>query len=370
MPGVPTFADFLAATKTHKITTADEILNDAVKNTYFMSEMLKNQEYSRVVRTGSSIKDTVKLTKAGSFEFYQPNATFSPQDRDTLTDVELDWRFAKTDFGFNDETITLNEGNPEDIYVNLKTKYRMDATTDMHDGLEEALWGKPNFSQMENGSGEAPPAYSFPAFITEDQQTFDASWTGNVMGVDPATEDRWRNQRAQYDETNPAGEENGILAAFDDIFLDVKFESPDTSSAYFVDDRLRKMKIVTNKDGHTLYKRILRGGNESFKSPEDPEYNNPRYAGIPVRYVSELDTALLDPNTGAAYATGEPRFFWINLMFLFPIFHTRGYMEQVGPIPGGITQPFSHAVYFRVWYNLFCRSRQRQGIVVPSSAVA
>ncbi len=367
MPGIPTFADFLVATKTTKITSATEILNDAVKNTYLLSDMLRGRGYTEFIKTGSRIKDTIRLTDAGSFEFYQPNATFNPMDRDTLTDVTEDWRFAKTDFGFNDETITLNEGNPEDIYVDLKQKYRMDASTDMMNGIEDALWATPNISTMESGTGTSPPAYSIPVFATEDGQTFNAAWNGTVMGVTPATEPRWRNKVESYDSANKADEENGILAAFDKMYLDVKFESPDSASEYFENDRLRYMKILTNRDGHTSYKRLLRGGNDQFGAgPSDPEYNNPRYSGIPIKYISSLDTALLDPATGAAWPSGKPRYFWINCMYVFPIFHSLGYLEQIGPIPGGIQQPFSHAVYFRTWYNLFCRSRQRQGIVIPA----
>lgn len=367
MPGLPTFTDFMLATKVHKITSAREILNDAVENTYLIGEMLRGKENAQVVRTGSRIKDSVRLNEAGSFEFYQPNATFSPQDRDTLTDVSLDWRFAKTDFGYNDETITLNEGNPEDIYVNLKQKYKGDASTDMMNGMERALWAVPNATTMEAGSGDDPPAFSVSAFINEDATT--GHWTGftTVMGVNPATETRWDNQRSTYNAANPSDDETGVLAAFDEMFLDVLFESPDSTSEYFENDRLRAMKIVTNRDGHKLYKRLLRGGNDVFQSPQDPQYNNPRYAGIPVKYISTLNTALLDQANGTAWASGEPRFIWMNLMFLFPIFHTRGYLEQVGPVPGGITQPFSHAVYFRVWYNIFCRSRQRQGIISPAA---
>lgn len=368
MPGIPTFTDFLIATKSHKLTSPRNILNEAVKNTYLLGEMLRGKEYAKVVRTGSAIKDTIQLSNTGTFSFYTPNATFNPVDNDSLTDIEFDWRFAKTHYGYNDETIELNTvGDAEDVFVDLKHSKRQSASTDMMNGMEDALTAVPVANTMEAGNGEDPPAYSLSAFITEDATT--GHWTGftTVMGVNPDDEDRWDNQRSTYNAADVASEEDGILAAFDEMFLRVRFESPDSMSEYFENDRLRSMKILTNRDGHKIYKRLLRAGNDSFKSPEDPEYNNPRYAGIPVKYISNLDTAALDQTTGLAWAAGEPRYLWLNLMFIYPVFHSKGYMQQIGPIPGGTTQPFSHAVYFRTWYNLFCRSRQRQGIVLPAA---
>ena len=148
------------------------------------------------------------------------------------------------------------------------------------------------------------------------------------------------------------------------------FEAPDNDEQYFETDRLRQMKIFTNRDGLKKYRRLLRGGNDQFISPQDPAYNQPRYSGIPVKYIAQLDTALLEvvanAATGGAYPIGKPRFFFLNLRYLFPIYHTEGYMEMVGPVPGGITMPFSHAVYYRNWMNIFCRSRQRQGILSPA----
>lgn len=365
MPALTTYTDFLLATKTHKITGANDILNDAVKQTYLLSEMLKGRDHAEIVRTGSRIKDTIKLTDSGSFEFYVPNATFTPQDRDTLTDVTIDWRFAVVNHGFADETISLNEGNSEDIFVNLKKKMNMDCKTDMMNGMEDALFDVPDAATMENGMGAMPPANSIMSFISEDTTNFHPPGYTTIMGVDPANEEGWRPQVTNFDSANPGDDAQGLFAAFDEMFLDVRFESPDSNSEYFENDRLRKMKILTNKDGHTLYKRLLRAGNDSFQDRQDPEYNNPRYAGIPVKYITALNTRNLDFANGTPWATGQPRFIWLNLMYLFPIFHTRGYMQQVGPIAGGINQPFAHAVYYRNWYNLFCRSRKRQGIVAP-----
>jgi hypothetical protein len=372
MAGIPTFADFLLATKVHKITGAKEILSEAVKHTYMIAELLRNRDEAatRIVRGGQSIKDTIQLTDHGTFGFYAPNPEFQPRDTDVDKDVSAGWRFAKVDFGFSDEIIELNDGDPEDTYLDLKHSKQQACRVDMMNGMENALWAVPVYATMEQGTGENPPAYSIPALVNEATNGVWPGWT-NILGLDPSTEERWRPQQVSYDSGNPQDEASGLLAAFDEMFLLARFEAPEDGQ-YFENDRLRRMKIITNRHGHKLYKRLLRSAQDQFRQgPQDPNYNNPVYSGIPLRYIATLDTALLEITsqttaTGAVWPAAKPRYYWLNLEYLFPIYHKKGYMQQVGPIAGGINQPFSSAVYFRTWYNLFIRSRQRQGIVFPA----
>lgn len=364
MPLIPTFTDFLVGTKTHKITSPTDILNEAVKRTYFLAEMVKGKDVGEIVRTGQSIKDTIQLHDGGSFQFYSPHARLDPIDVDTLQDVEIGWRFACTHYAYSDEIIGLNEGNGEDVYVSLKKKYRQQAMTDLWNGMEEALWAVPNAASMEAGSGTDPVSYSIWALVN-DQANGLASGFTTKFGINPTTEDRWRPNLATYDAGNLGDETNGLFAAFDEMWLECRFEAPDTKEDYFENDRLRKMKIVTNKDGMKKYRQQLRAANDRLVSPQDPAYNAPVYSGIPVKYVAQLDSALLD--SGSAWAAGEPRFLWLNLEYLFPIWHAKGYMEQVGPKDGGMNQPFSSAVFYRTWFNLFARSLQRHGCIYPAA---
>ena len=373
MPNLTTFADFLKATKVHKITSATEILNDAVKNSYMMGEMTRGMADAEIVRTGQSIKDDIQLTDTGTFQFYSPNPTFNVSDLDVLSETAQNWRFGVSYYGFNDETMDLNGEAGEDTFVNLKYSKRQAAFTDMWNGMENALWAVPVAATMEGtgASSDTPPAMSIPAFVNEGTNGLFPGFT-TVEGLNPATETRWVPQQSTYDSTDVASEASGILAAFDEMWLKVNFESPDGGSSYFENDRLRKMKIISNLDGIKIYKRLLRAGNDRFVSPQDPAYQSPEYAGIPLKYISTLNTQTLEITggttaSGIAYPTGKPRYFWLNLAYLFPIFHAQAYMKEMDPISGGINMPFSHAVFFRTWYNLFCRSRQRQGIVYPAA---
>lgn len=368
MPFTPSFTDFVLATKQHKITSPRDILNEAVNRTYMIKEMVKGRDASMTVRTGRSIKDTIQLDDAGTFRFYSPHGRFDPQDTDVLQDIEVGWRFCVVHYAYSDEIISLNGGDGgsmEDVFVNLKHKYEQQCTTDLWNGMEAALWAVPVAGPMESATGTDPPAYSIPALINEYTNGLSSGFT-TKLGVNPAIEERWRPQRATYNAGDPGNEDSGIIAAFDDMWLLCRYEAPDSKEAYFEDDRLRRMKILTNRDGANEYRARLRAANDRLVSPQDPAYNTPVYSGIPVKYVSTLDTALLDITNGTAWAEGEPRYLWLNLEYLFPIWHSQGYMQQVGPL-NSRESPFSHAVYKRTWYNLFARSMQRHGIVYPAA---
>lgn len=367
MPSLTTFTDFLLSTDEKVITPTTDILNDAVKNTYVLRDSLKGRGNDEVIQGGTKLTDRIMLEDNGSFAFYEPNQEFNPTTVQTLTKISVNWRFAKTDYSYTDEEIILNEGDQTTVYKKLKKDYEQSAHTAMFNGMEDACWAFPSASGMEADAGKI--AYSLPAFI--DEIGTDHHWPGftTLMTVDPATEERWRNKISRYNSSTPFDSVDGIVAAFDDMFLQVKYESPETDSEYFENDRMNKQKVMTNKNGHTLYKQALRALNDRTVSPQDPAYNNPLYAGIPVKYISTLDTALLDQETASttpsAWADGSPRFYWFNFNYLFPIYNSKRYMHRTGPIPGGPKQPFSHVVYRNTYYNWFLRSRQRQGIVTP-----
>ena len=101
--------------------------------------------------------------------------------------------------------------------------------------------------------------------------------------------------------------------------------------------------------------------------------------------MAELDTASLYLNTAGATVNPEgsgmaddagagntdtqgvhgPRYYWINGKYINPVFHSSRYFtrHEVMTHPN---QPFTHVQPVDCWCNIVCRSRQRQGIVVPA----
>lgn len=349
-----TFQDFVKSTQEDKFTDPRELINDAVFRTYTLTNMMKGRGEAEVIRGGASITDRIQLATGSSFEFYLPNAQFTPTDEDTLTKLQAAWCFCKDSWAWTDQEIILNNGDKALMWVDLTFSKRQACEISTINGMEQALWATPNQNQMESLNNASRP-YSIPAFIAENGIQ-PANWTTTILQADPTQLTYWRNQAANY---ASAAIDTTLVPAMESIFRQCRFESPESKEEYFRSTKYEKQKIYTNNDGWGTYVRLTRNSNDRNFPANDLGWatENPTFSGIPVKWVEALDAF--------GYAIGQPRFFFINTEYLFPVWHESRYMIELDPIPGGPTQPFSWVAYKDTWYNIFCRSRYRQGIVVP-----
>lgn len=376
-----TFNDFVNTTGPSYLTSAEEVVNEAVKNNYLLRRFLRGKGPSEIVQGGSTIKDTILFDESSTFQFYQPNETFTWTNPQTLTDWEINWRFSVDHMSYTDHEIELNVGGGlgrsarHHMFKRLKRTKEQRLWTSLLNGMETHLFKLPDNAEMETNTGTEP--YSIPTFVNERANgLYDGFST--VQGIDPTTDTKWVPQKQTYTSasvatTSTPGEAN-IISAFDDMYLDVKFVPPPTHQEYFENPALNAQFIACSKKGQTIYAQLLRASQDTFvtASRQDPSYMKPQFAGIDLEYVSELDTAAIydedDNDTftteGADAGFKGPRYYWINANYMKPVFHTTRYMymhkTMVHP-----NQPFTTIVPVDCWYNLVCRSRQRQGIVSP-----
>lgn len=359
MPSLANFNAFVRATGVKIATSPDKILNDATKNTYMLGRMLKGRDAAQSVQSGKKIEDRVQLSDNGTFQFMSPNEDLDIQNVDNLTPIEVNWRFAVDHYSYTEQEVELNSGDAQTYYKNLLKSKRQACKTSTFNGMEDALWAQPSKSGMESAGGKIP--YSIPAFITTDGLA--PSGFSAVEGLDPSTESAWRNQTETYDASNVTDPQDGLVRAMDRMWHKVRFVAPSGGpQEYFDNDMLQKMVIATNLDGITLLQSLTRDANDRLTPANNLGWvaGKVTYAGLPIEYVSTLDTALL--NSGAAIPSGQPWFYYINLNFLYPIFHSRKYMSEKDPKEHP-RQPYSYVVWNTTWYNMFCRSRKRQGLV-------
>lgn len=353
---LPSFVDFVLATKPHKITPSDEILNDAARRTYLLAKMLKGRGVDEVVQAGQSIIDQIQLAKMNNAGFYRPNQNLQPRGVDTLTQITCPWRFHQGNYGWTEEQVDLNlanGGDAADIYTRLKNSWDQACTLDIWDTMENALYATPDPVNMELSAGLTP--YSIPCFITDDgfaPQQFQQNGTLTVMTVNPATQAQWRNQVETFTAADPTGT---LYKCFDRMWRKLQWKkmkglnkeagSPATDSS--------KLVILTNLEGDTLYSNMNRDANDRLRKPNDAgQGDSSTFNGVDIDYIENLDSV---------FTPGLPKFDWVNTDFLFPVYHKEKYMTEVGPIRGAVNQPFSWAIFKKTYYNLFCRSRRRQG---------
>jgi hypothetical protein len=322
---------------------------------------------------------------------------------------------------WTDQEIELNEGDAKVMYKRVKRIKEMRMWTSMLNGMENDLWASAfnNYGNMETG-GKEP--YSLPAFITETVNTDltfgergGSAWLAtqssapNILGINPATDPRWSNQISFYNKaaainTGPttnltytghnanasiARSVYSLFGAFDDMYLKVQFKSPLTQKQYFEETNFNRQMILCSKEGMNLYKRTLRASNDVLVSAQDSAYNTPTFSGIPVEYCANMDTAAIYPAIAAGSSRNDDkagrdgqtvvanasefavntidkgaRFWFVNGQYITPIYHSTRYMKK-HDVMRHPNQPFTWVQPVDCWWNVFCNSRQRHGIVAP-----
>ena len=338
MPSIQTFNDFMQTTGPTYLTSADAVINEAVKNTYAFSRLLKSKASEVTVQGGNEIRDVIMFDDSRTYDHYQPNDVFTWRNPQVTDTIKAPWRFSIDHMSWTDAEVELNTGesagSTKVAYKRLKKIKEQRLWTSMTNGFEEDLWAPPSLAQMEVESGRLP--YSLPFFITELGRNLGgalgmrglrpftgAANTSTVMGLDPTVDQRWSNliepyaynAGAGFGNTEPSAAgtpktfvENNTLAqgggagsivinslftALDSMFMRLKYEAPATRQQYFENDNLSRQMILTSRAGVQFYRRLLRLSNDTLVNYQDAAYNNPVYSGIDITYCSDLDTAAI-----------------------------------------------------------------------------
>ena len=371
------------------LTSPEMVVNEAVKNNYLLRRFLRGKNPDEIIQGGSTIKDTILGDEQSTFQFYDPNETFTWENPQVLTNWEINWRFAVDHMSWTDQEIELNIGGGlsratrHHMYKRMKYTKEQRVWTSLLNGVENQLFAVPIVANLETNTGKQP--YSIAAFINEetngqfhsDPPTGQSAWT-TIEGINPATDAWWRPQQITYSSA-AAGLVDNILTAFDKMFLDVRFIPPPTHQEYFENASLNAQFIACSKRGQVEYTRLLRADQDTYvtASRQDPAFQRPQYSGIDLEYVPNLDSApLYQPDAASAAYVREvvttnvnsgPRFYWVNGNYLKPVFHTTRYMYKHETMRHP-NQPFTTICPIDCWYNFIVRSRQRQGIVSPLGA--
>ena len=157
-----TFTDFIDTTGPSFLTSAEEVVNEACKNNYLLRRFLRGQGPSETVQGGSSIKDTIMFDEESTFQYYEPNQTFTWENPQVVENWEIQWRFCVDHMAYTDAEVELNVGTGmsraarHTAYKRLKRIKEQRLWTSILNGMEDALFAVPSNGAMEATTGTRP----------------------------------------------------------------------------------------------------------------------------------------------------------------------------------------------------------------------
>lgn len=375
------FVQFFNDTRQSILTGPDNIINFAQRSNYPIMELIKGQDPFSLARGGQSILEVVAPTSQSTFESYNPGDQATPNIGGASKTLTFQWRFFRSNTGWTDAEYTLHTSGGEKQQVKSFNKTKQQKVlTDHVNGLDFLTFARPNSATMESApagvGGAQGTMFSVPAFISEDATRFRppvGSWSvSTIAGMDVTTEPGWRNQVETFTAVDQANPTTGILSGFDRMELDIMFNPIPKASDVMQSSSPSDIGIYTNKDGYTSVQGICRGSQDRWTNPIDGAFSRPKFDNMPLVYVPQLDTELLEQTTGgsaaysgAAYTVGRPRFFWLNKTTIKPVFNGGDMFKQMDAIRGGISYPDTTVVYMNTLGNLVCNNRRFNGIVAP-----
>ena len=386
------FTDFVLNTGPAFLRGPEDIVNDAVKNTYTLPRFIYGKTMKDMIQGGNSIKDNILLGADSNAQNYKPNAEFNYRNPQVLTQWSIPWRFTKDEMVWTDQEIGLNTGEMSrgarhHKFKTLKYSKEQNLYTGLLEFVDDQFWAAPDTTEMEGTDGETP--FSLPCFITENGATADIStgtiplngpdataWT-TVMGISPTVKTGWQNQVTRYDKNQlvsaGAATDPHLFTAFSRAYYKTKFDrlpkradlSDPTSVPHF---------IGCSITGMSNYEDALRMNQDTFvvTGRQDPAFAGPQFRGIELVYISDLDTAQLANGTIGALTTEAladktgSRYWWVNGKYILKTIHADRYFYKKRPFSPS-KQPYTHIMIVDIWHNNVCRSRRRQAIVLPDT---
>jgi hypothetical protein len=379
------------------VDSAEHVLQDISRQTYTWPRLINGKNMQSMIQGGESIKDRVLFSGQSTFTRYDPNPTVTFNIGDPGTDVNVPWAFAHFHFAWTKQHIGLNINSFtaaaraqkfKDVWTQLSTEAWVDAC----ESMDDELWAQPDAANMESTSPTAPrKPMSIPAYINESTNglTVAAVDAGATLWTTVATVAVASNtQYVPYHGTYTFSDGSGGLpttaaqcsplirglstafrkTTFDRLPKNEQYSDPKTSPNFIACSNLGIATIE-----HALVVSQNRWNGLSAGGSSDLAYPFPMFKGVPFDYISALDTATLfdDGSSGAAVEASAdlagPRFYGINGRYMKMYVHRDNFCapEDVNPS----AQPFTHAMIFDVWNNLFCPSRRHHFIMSPSADV-
>lgn len=405
--------DFASTTSALGFSGIEDIVNEGQDFNYGLSWLISGGN-DRRVQGGASIRDDLMLDAGNTGAFYNPGYNRTYSNPQVLTNHTLQWAFYENHWMFLDVEQDLqgvgmmNTKSKRVVFKNVLAAKRKRFATNTSNDIEKALFAQPNGTYMEGAGIDRKPMSLF-AYANEygatagtifDANGRDPAGTGlgtnftTIMNVPAASAPGFRCWQLDYSDAAPtttAGNygANNLYTAFSNAVKlvnasNMPYKPGESTSNNTPED----YAWLCSMRGETHVEKLSRSSQNYFRlKANDADYGSPSFAGIPFRYVAEMNNAFVYPTSGTtAPAIGSgagefdnmngsldptffgPRYMLASKSWLKPVFHDEHYFAMRPEItPSG--QPDAKINVMSLWYNIWCRSRRKLAFVYPSADI-
>jgi hypothetical protein len=362
-------------------TSPENIQNEATHRTYTHPRLVNGKSDEERVHGGTSIKDSIFFDVKQTFHRYNPNARINYANYQHGTDWSVDWAFARAYVSWNEVELALNKESMKkkyrtQTYKRVMKRKHQNLWTDICNAIDNEYWAAPD-ALMETAStnADARIPYSIPAFISEKANGQATQLGTTVMGINASTQAKWANAIQTYNfQATGTVDTVSIFASMKKLKMKVKFARLPNKTEYS-QKAAGPSWIACSLNGIINFEHALRVNQDQFRgmgkmSGEDPDYDGPLLGGTPLQYVEQLDTiaGVYTGSTGSesgATKTG-PRYYFINGDAIVPAIHDTNYAVMGSPTEMTVVgQPDAYVQVWKMWNQVYCRSRRQQGILTP-----
>jgi hypothetical protein len=366
----------------------ERVINAVTRNSYLIPRFLAGKEEAIYLQGGSKIQDIIYLEEESDAEFYDPSKQdFGYRNQQVGTPWEVNWRFLKNATSWTDHEVGLNEYGGFSPTVGKfhrfkRIKYLKEMnllTTGVHK-LEDSLFTTPSFASMEVATGRLPNSlFSTITNRGSGISPYGSTATDTVQGVDAVNRTAWRNQHGTY--TVPAGgtiDAENFWDGFRLLYNKCGFERLPLGGEEYSQPKRSPTFITASLWGVRAAERSLRSEQDLLLAGrQDAAFPGPMFHGVPIVYISTLNTATgywdstggvftNEQGTGAnaAFVTG-PRFMFVQARVINMVWHSERFLKRLPPFSPD-NQPFLKVMVTDTWYNLVNENRRESGVLEPT----
>lgn len=396
------FLDFDKATTEANISGRKFIYAAQRKRRYVVPRLADGELGAPLnIDMGKEIRFNTVLSNRSTFAAYRFGASGTGTNTNHLSQGRLPWTSARGNKVYEDAEILLNEGTVygtrtgsreviAEAWAKVRDLKNAPMFEDLINGWESSFWARPDKVNQEIGdlvSGTSVPTpIPVMAMVNEDPSglwgtttplTTGEAWTLK-QGLDPTTAafgDNYKPQRRSYKNFTANNAEN-VIAAFDEISMDLTWETPTKMGEYFQNDEMRKRMIISSRWGQTEIRNLWRASQNYFVTNSvDPSIPDPQYLGIPITWNETFGGGSYYPLTATTTGTQTtaditgPRFLWLDGNQIKPVIHPQRFFQQDDPARDPVERPDVWIVWSSIWYQFAYPDLRKHGIVFPNTDI-